>query len=228
MVAMTKISSPRATGPRTAHYFNPHPPAALNSPATPQPSPSFQVRAAGHVLEFATGPGVFSRSALDEGSHLLLATAAQAGAELAAAARLCDLGCGWGPVGCFLARLAPQACISLVDINRGAAQLARRNLSHNSLTNAHVWCGDGLSAICDAAYDAVFCNPPVRAGNLVIGQLFDDAHRCLLPGGSLWVVLRTAQGAKSWARRLHDSFGNCETMAIEKGYRILRSHKGGA
>jgi hypothetical protein len=59
----------------------------------------------------------------------------------------------------------------------------------------------------------------------VIAQLFADAHRVLGAGGILWVVLRTAQGAKSWARRLEESWGNCETVTIEQGYRILKSVK---
>jgi 16S rRNA (guanine1207-N2)-methyltransferase len=93
------------------------------------------------------------------------------------------------------------------------------------LSHATAWCGDGLSAVGDSKFDVVLCNPPVRAGNAVIAQLFEDAHRALKTGGTLWVVLRTAQGAKSWARRLEESWGNCETVTIEQGYRILRSVK---
>jgi 16S rRNA (guanine1207-N2)-methyltransferase len=65
----------------------------------------------------------------------------------------------------------------------------------------------------------------VRAGNQVIEKLFADAQRCLRPTGVLWVVLRTAQGAKSWRKKLETQFGQCETMAIEGGYRILKSVK---
>jgi 16S rRNA (guanine1207-N2)-methyltransferase len=225
---MTKIPTPRAPVPRTTHYFNT--PSADAQPIEPvagaaKPGRRFPARAAGLTMEFDTGPGVFARSGLDEGSRLLLSTAHQSG-ELEAGRRYCDLGCGWGPIGCFLARLAPQAHIALVDINRAAVQLARENAHRNGLTNADLWCGDGLCAVRSSIFDAILCNPPVRAGNRVIEQLFDDAHRCLRPGGSLWVVLRTAQGAKSWARRLGDSWGNCESLAIEKGYRILRARKG--
>ena len=226
---MTKISAPRATGPQTSHYFNAHPRNATTASGSANESAArFSVRAAGRTLEFATAPGVFSRSGLDDGSRLLLATAGPAIEALPAGACCCDLGCGWGPVGCFLATLAPHLRVSLVDINFSAVQLARNNYLHNGLTNVDAWCGDGLSAARDKVFDAVLCNPPVRAGNRVIAQLFDDAYRCVRSGGSLWVVLRTAQGAKSWERRLHDSWGNCTTMAIDKGYRILRSDKGTA
>lgn len=113
----------------------------------------------------------------------------------------------------------------MCDINLRAVHLARVNLRQNQLDNARVWCGNGLSAIASQSFDTVLCNPPVRAGNAVIGRLFEDAHRCLERGGVLWVVLRTAQGAKSWQKRLAQQFGNCDTTAIKSGYRILRSRK---
>jgi len=175
---------------------------------------------AGHTLQLAAGSGVFSKNGLDEGSRLLLETA-----DLTSNRTICDLGCGWGPVGCFAAVLAPQAQVWMCDINLRATQLAARNLRDNKIVNAHVWCGDGLSAIRPEQFDAVLCNPPVRAGNAVIGSLFDGAHRCLAGGGVLWVVLRTAQGAKSWQKRLARQFGNCDTVAIQGGYRILKSRK---
>jgi 16S rRNA (guanine1207-N2)-methyltransferase len=174
----------------------------------------------GETLELTTGVGVFSRSGLDEGSQLLLETA-----HWKKNARILDLGCGWGAMGCFAARLSPRARVALCDINLRATELARENIRANGLKNAAVWCGDGATAVRDTRFDCVLCNPPVRAGNAVIERLFEDAHRVLESGGALWVVLRTAQGAKSWMRRLEESWGNCETVTMRQGYRILKSVK---
>lgn len=185
-----------------------------------QPLRWMPVTVAGHTLQLATGSGVFSKSGLDEGSKLLLETAA-----LGSSRRICDLGCGWGPVGCFASVLAPRAQVWMCDINLRAVQLSRQNLLQNELTSATVWCGNGLSAVQSQAFDTILFNPPVRAGNAVIGSMFEDAHRCLDTAGVLWVVLRTAQGAKSWQKRLAQLFGNCETVEIDHGYRILRSRK---
>jgi 16S rRNA (guanine1207-N2)-methyltransferase len=171
----------------------------------------------GHTLEFNAGAGVFSKGGLDAGTRLLIETI-----EFPTEARLCDLGCGWGAVGCFAAAIAPAASVWMCDINLNAVVLARHNIRHNNLSRATAWCGNGLKAVASASFGAVFCNPPVRAGNVVIAELFNDAQRCLCPGGALWVVLRTAQGAKSWQRKLAAQFGNCETVAIDGGYRILK------
>lgn len=172
------------------------------------------------ALRFATGLGTFSRGEFDEGSRLLLATA-----TWPQDAAICDLGCGWGAVGCFLARLAPDTRVAMCDLSAHAVQLARLNVRANALPNAFVWQGEGLTACAASVFDTILCNPPVRAGNEVIARLFAEAQRCLKPGGSLWVVLRTAQGAKSWQKRLAGQFGNCETVKKDGGFRILRSIK---
>ena len=133
------------------------------------------------------------------------------------------MGCGLGIIGCAIAQQRPHAQITLCDINRHATQLAALSARDNQLSNAQVFCGDGLSAICDSAFDAILCNPPIRAGNAVIQKLFDDAARGLQPQGALWIVVRTAQGAKSWQRKLETQWGNCESVALHSGFRVFRT-----
>ncbi len=196
----------------TSHYFSRH-----IEDQTPTPLHQIEVSVLGQDLRFATGNGVFSRKELDEGSRILLETAVLTNAKT-----IGDLGCGWGAVACAVASSRKDAQVFACDINFRAAQLAQKNIETNNLTNARVWCGDGFSAVRDTVFDAILINPPVRAGNLVIQKLFDDAHRTLKSGGILWIVLRTAQGAKSWAKKLETQFTNCETTTIEKGYRVLK------
>lgn len=180
-----------------------------------------RVRAAGFDLEMHSGAGTFARNGLDAGSLLLVETFLKY-FDGAADAHLCDLGCGWGAVGCLLASARSQAPIFACDINGRAVALARDNARRLNLQNVAVCHSDGLQAVRSKYFDAVLSNPPVRAGNRVIERLFDDAHRCLRDDGELWVVLRTAQGAKSWQKRLSAQFGGCDAVALEGGYRVLR------
>ncbi len=179
------------------------------------------MRARGQNLQFFTGAGVFSKGGLDAGSELLIEHLA-----VPEGAICCDLGCGWGAVSAFIATLFPSAQIYAVDVNARAVQLARCNLKHNQIGAAALWCGDGLSATRPAWFDLIACNPPIRAGNVVIEKLFEDAYRGLKLGGELWVVIRTAQGAKSWQKKLAARFGSCEMVAMKAGYRILRAERG--
>ncbi len=197
-----------------SHYFSPQ--NELSDERLAKKSP-LQVWAFGRNLQFLTGEGVFSKKALDAGSRLLLETL-----KLMPDSIFCDLGCGWGAVAAHIAKEFPNAKIYACDINPRAAGLAKHNLQRNQIQGA-VWCGDGLSATRAGFFTCIACNPPIRAGNRVIEKLFADAHRGLRIGGELWVVIRTAQGAKSWQKRLESQFGSCETRIIENGYRILKA-----
>jgi 16S rRNA (guanine1207-N2)-methyltransferase len=202
------------------HYFS----APLSSAPAEYLRHVTRLEVAGITLSMATGDGVFSKDRLDAGSRILLHTTLER-KELRAARRICDLGCGWGALGCFLAAHFRDAQISMCDINARAAFLAAFNARQNQLENARVWCGDGLAAARAEYFDLIVCNPPIRAGNATISRMFRDAQRCLRAGGVLCVVIRTAQGAKSWQKRLAELFGDCETLAIESGYRVLKCVK---
>lgn len=172
----------------------------------------------------ASGDGVFCKDKLDAGSRLLLETIFQ-DKEFRCVQQVCDLGCGWGAIGCFVAAYAPSSRVLMCDINARATKLANFNALHNNLQNARSLCADGLSAARAEYFDVVICNPPIRAGNATITRMFEGAHRSLKAAGVLVVVIRTAQGAKSWQKKLESSFTDCQTVAVESGYRVFKCTK---
>lgn len=200
-----------------SHYFSSQPLLSDERLARSSPLLTF-VR--GHRLQFFTSEGVFSKGALDAGTRLLLETI-----SLAPDGTFCDLGCGWGAVSVVVAKEFPLTRIYAIDVNARAVQLARHNLRHNGIETAALWCADGLSATRANFFNCIACNPPIRAGNETIDKLFSDAHSGLRAGGELWVVIRTAQGAKSWQTKLAARFGACETMVMKNGYRVLKAVK---
>jgi 16S rRNA (guanine1207-N2)-methyltransferase len=221
--------------PASSHYFSHQGEvveAAVGKPV--RGTRRVAVHAAGHHLVLTSGAGVFARDRFDPGSALLVETfiarvtagPAVAGPEpRVPEGPLLDLGCGWGGVGCLLAAHYPQLKVALCDINLPACRLARHNAAENALLNTTVWCGNGCDAAKPGLFAHVLCNPPVRAGNAAIAHLFSGARKSLHRGCKQWIVLRTAQGAKSWIKRLQGEWGNCETLAIEAGYRVLCSEK---
>src|SRR5687768_12377725 len=132
--------------PSAPHYFSPSAPLK-------QASRIVEATLSDVTLRFATGDGVFSKSAFDEGSHLLLETALRHD-SWPQNAHIADLGCGWGGIACFVATLAPQTLVFGCDINERAVALAHQNARLNQLTNAVFWCGDGLSAARHSFFDA--------------------------------------------------------------------------
>ena len=76
----------------------------------------------GQKLQFHTTWGLFSPKAIDEGSQLL----ADHFADIPANATTLDLGCGYGPLGLTLAKLAPAGEHQLVDKDFVAVEYAAR------------------------------------------------------------------------------------------------------
>jgi len=170
----------------------------------------------GYTLRFDTDAGVFSRGRLDPGTELLL-SALPGDFD----GRALDLGCGWGAIGAFMARMWPRAEIILTDINERATELARANIEKNRL-RADVLRGDGLSHI-DGQFDLIAINPPIRAGKAVMYRLFDECIGKLRDGGTLYVVIRKRQGADSAKRFLADRMAKVETVVRGGGFHVLRA-----
>jgi 16S rRNA (guanine1207-N2)-methyltransferase len=111
----------------------------------------------------------------------------------------------------------------LVDVNPRAAALAAENVRLNAVINAEVRCGDGCAPVADRRFDLVLFNPPIRAGRSVVVRLMTEAHACLMPGGRLYMVVRTRQGARTLARRLGDIFARVTEVERGSGFRVYEA-----
>lgn len=192
------------------HYFTVNP----NSDLKPG---SFTTRLRGREFTFSTGAGVFSRQRVDLGTRLLVENLVLSGVRAPF-----DLGCGYGIIGLAIAVELPEVQVFMSDPNKRAVALAVENAGRNGVRNARIKEGEGFAPWPSQSFDLIACNPPLRTGKAVVLDLFGRAAERLRPGGSLWTVIRTAQGAKSYFRELEKIFTTVEVVAIKSGYRILR------
>lgn len=190
----------------TEQYFTDRP----HSESTPR---EVEVRVLGKTFHFTTDAGVFSKDGLDRGTRVLLESAA-----IHAGERILDLGAGWGAVSVVLgaARGAVPTC---VEQNERAAALCRENLRRNRVAG-DVRTGSGFSPVAGERFHHILLNPPIRAGKKVYYPWLLEAPAHLEPGGALWVVVRTGQGAKSLRAELVHVGAVVEDRAIEGGYRV--------
>ena len=191
----------------TQHYFTSNPQSAHDERA-------IQVELAGVRADFCTDAGVFSRDGLDFGSRLLIETV-----HPLLHGRVLDMGCGWGAIGVLLARLCPDAQITMADINERAVALAARNARQNGVS-AETLVSDGYENIAPS-FDAIVTNPPIRAGKQTVYRILDGAKTRLAPGGRLFLVIRKEQGAPSTQTHLQGVYSRVELLARKKGYWIL-------
>ena len=175
----------------------------------------------GIPLRLWTDHGVFSRGHTDTGTAELIKAM-----ELTGARRILDLGCGYGVIGITAAKLAPDAHVVLTDPNARAVELARQNLTTNGVTNAEVRQGEGFDPVGDERFDVILTNPPIRAGNAVVFALIAASAVHCPPGGRLYLVARTKQGARTFAAEMARHFAEVEQAGQGSGYRVYRGVKG--
>lgn len=193
------------------HYYS-------ESPTSAQDRYAFTLTHLGHTLRFETDAGVFSKGHLDKGTALLLSAL-----PTSFPGRALDLGCGWGPVGVFMAAMWPEARVVMTDINGRAVALSRENVERNGL-RAQVVQGDGLAHL-EGEFDLIATNPPIRAGKAVIYGLFAQSVERLAPGGALYVVIRKQQGADSARKYLDTLLPGVETIERGSGFHVMRASR---
>ena len=195
----------------TDHYFSPDPGAVSRPRRVELALPD------GLALTFATDAGVFSADRIDPGTRALLAEAPPVRGTT-----LLDLGCGYGPIACALARRAPDATVWAVDVNRRALVLCGRNAEGNGV-GSQVRVAEPAEVPSDVRFDQIWSNPPLRVGKAVLHQLLTDWLRRLRPDGEALLVVQKHLGADSLARWLTGAGWPTERLGSRMGYRLLRA-----
>ncbi len=179
----------------------------------------------GKQFSFTTDAGVFSKNRVDFGTSLLINAS-----HINDQSDVLDIGCGYGPIGITLSTLLTKGNVILSDINERAVELTKLNILQNqhlvnNMVNINVIHSDGFQHINHYLFDYIFLNPPIRAGKMLVFQLFEEAYDHLNEKGELWIVIQKKQGAPSAIEKLQNLFSHVEEINREKGYFILRSIK---
>lgn len=172
-------------------------------------------------LHFYTGASVFSKAGIDFGSLLLIETVLS---DFNGSNTILDMGCGYGPVGIFIAARYKDSHVLMADVNERAIELTLKNINSNNIKNAEALVSDGFSKI-SREYEMIVTNPPIRAGKKTVFSFYDGAYKYLKDGGVFYCVIQKKQGAESSQKKLKELFGNCEIISRKSGYRILKAIK---
>ncbi|BBA96083.1 putative ribosomal RNA small subunit methyltransferase [Actinacidiphila reveromycinica] len=166
--------------------------------------------------------GVFCADRLDLGTRLLLAHLP----ERTGPDRVVDLGCGNGVLGTAAALANPDADVLFTDESYQAVASARETFHANAVpgATARFAVGDALTALPPGSADLVLLNPPFHSHRATTDaaarRMFGTASAALAPGGELRVVANRHLGYHVRLRRL---FGNCDVVAANPKYVVLRS-----
>ncbi|MEM9100781.1 MAG: methyltransferase [Pseudomonadota bacterium] len=166
-------------------------------------------------VTFFTTWGLFSPRNIDDGTRLLLDHL-----DISPDENIIDLGCGYGPIGITLAKIAHQGNTLMLDKDFVAVEYSQRNIQHNQLSNCKAMLSNGLSAISEHHhYSLLVSNIPAKVGNEMLYIYLADALKCVRPGGKVVVV--TINGLRNFIKRsFNEMFGNYKKVKQGKNYTI--------
>ena len=174
---------------------------------------TFDATLHGQKLTYFTTWGLFSPRGIDEGTELLAKYL-----EVSPDDVCLDLGCGYGPLGLTLAKLAPLGQVHLVDKDFVAIEYAAKNAKLNGLTNVQCYLSNGFSQVDPALkFDVIVSNIPAKIGGELLSIFLNDAYARLNPGGKLYIV--TISGLKDYMKRnLNEVFDNYDKLKQSRTY----------
>jgi len=172
------------------------------------------------TLHFTSTWGIFSPREIDDGTRLLMKYI-----KINADDDCFDLGCGYGPIGLTLAKLAPKGQTLLVDKDFMAVEYSNKNVALNNITNAKAMLSNGFQHIDkQLAFDVIASNVPAKVGKEMMSLMLHDAHQHLKKEGRLYLV--TVNGLRQYMKRnLKEIFGNYKKVKQGKSYTIHLAHK---
>lgn len=173
----------------------------------------------GEALTFETTYGLFSAKEIDQGTKLILRYL-----EITEHDDCLDLGCGYGPIGLWMAKKAHNGRVVMLDKDFVAIDFANRNAKHNQLINATALLSNGFSALTDQRFDLIVSNIPAKVGNEMLYLFLYDAMHHLKPGGKFVVV--TVNGLRRFCKRtFNEVFGNYKKIKQGQAYTISAATK---
>jgi len=173
----------------------------------------------GHPLQFYTTWGLFSPKAIDEGSHMLLE-----GMQIHPDDKCLDIGCGYGPLGITMAKLAHQGTTTMVDKDFVAVDYSKKNVELNQLKNCEVFLSNGLAQLGKRKFSIIASNLPAKVGNEMLSLYMLDSYNHLLSGGRFYVV--TISGMRKFIQRsFNEFFGNYKKIKQGKTYTVAMAVK---
>lgn len=175
-------------------------------------------------LQVSNHANVFSREKLDIGTRFFLEHLP----DPSDAQQVIDLGCGNGLLGVAMLKKHAQLGMMFVDESYMAIASARANAAQLEVDEQQLkfrvgYCLDGVET---RSADLILNNPPFHqqhsVGDQVAWDMFRQSLGVLRTGGELYVVGNRHLGYHIKLKRL---FGNCQTVASNQKFVILKARK---
>lgn len=170
----------------------------------------------GVELKLQSAPQLFSPSHPDAGTMAMLSVV-----DIQPEDKVLDLGCGYGLVGIYAAKVVGESNVVMCDIEPLAVDIARRNAKNNGLPNLQVVHSDAFTQITANDFTLVLCNPPYHVDFAVPKRIIEGAFKHLAIGGRLAMVVKR----RTWyENKMRAVFGGVRVVDKD-GYLVMIAEK---
>ena len=168
-------------------------------------------------LRFITNGGLFSCDEIDYASLLLIKNMPLVSGSLL------DLGCGYGVVGIFAAKIVGAQNVVMSDIDKNSIEFSTKNAANNNVGGVKIILSDGFKSIDDTDFTHILSNPPYHADFSVPKHFIEKGFNRLAIGGCMYMVTKR----KDWYKnKLAAIFGGVKIFETD-GYFVFRAEKRG-
>lgn len=172
----------------------------------------------GIPLSLVSSYGVFSKNKLDLGTKVLLENLILPDEGVVA-----DVGCGYGPIGIYIALKNSKLKVYMVDIDEKAVYLAEKNVRRYKLENRIIVIKNNILEDLNVKFNGIYSNPPLKAGKIFIEKLAQQAFEKLTTNGIIEVVVY--KGEENTLLIFNQYFNEVNILKRLKGYSIIMAVK---
>ncbi len=161
-------------------------------------------------MKFETSNDVFSPNDIDKGTKAMLSLV-----ELKNCDKILDLGCGYGFVGIYCAKIIRPSNIWMTDIQNEAINLTRKNILLNHVEGVNLIKSDGFKTIDEKDFTLILSNPPYHVNFSIPKHFIEKGFNRLAIGGKMMMVTKR----KTWYKnKLISIFGGVIIKEIDEYY----------
>lgn len=167
-------------------------------------------------MKFKTNRALFSPNALDNGTKAMLNCVSFSGTD-----KVLDLGCGYGIVGIYSAKLIGSKNVIMSDIDEKAIETAMYNTAINDVADIRIIRSDGFSDMEDTDFTIILSNPPYHTDFKIAKHFIEKGFNRLVLGGKMVMVAKR----KEWYKNKFTSIFGGVTIKTVDGYFVFIADK---
>jgi len=167
-------------------------------------------------LKFYTNEKVFSPTEVDKGTIAMLE-----GLEFNEEEKVLDLGCGYGVVGLYVAKVIGSDKVILSDASENCVKLSKDNAKLNGVEGLKIVQSNAFKSLEDAHFTYILSYPPYHVDFNVPKEFIEKGFNRLKIGGKMVMVTKRKEWYKN---KLTAIFGGVQIREVE-GYFIFTAEK---